>query len=324
MAIADILFPIEENLEAFSKYYKSLFSTKVSLLSTVLSYINKTGGKKIRPALVLLSAGVNGTINERTYIGASLVELLHNATLVHDDVVDEAKERRGFPSINSVWNNKTAILVGDYLLGKGLLTAIERNENGFLKIISDSVKRMSEGELLALEKSKNVELDEETYLNIISNKTASLLSAGCKIGAESVGASEEVIQKMKLYGEFVGLAFQIKDDIFDYISNANIIGKPTGNDIKEKRITLPLVYVLKNVKKSERIAILKIIKKKKIRKDEIAKIVDFVVNNGGIKYAQDKAENYSLQAIEQIKDLPDNDYKESLIDFAKYAISRKK
>ncbi len=324
MAIADILFPIEENLEAFSKYYKSLFSTKVSLLSTVLSYINKTGGKKIRPAIVLLSAGVNGTINERTYIGASLVELLHNATLVHDDVVDEAKERRGFPSINSVWNNKTAILVGDYLLGKGLLTAIDKNESGFLKIISDSVKRMSEGELLALEKSKNVELDEETYLNIISNKTASLLSAGCQIGAESVGASDDVINKMKLYGEYVGMAFQIKDDIFDYISNANIIGKPTGNDIKEKRITLPLINVLSKVPNSERKAILKLVKKQRLHKDEIAKIIDFVIGKGGIQYAQTKAEDYSKQAIEQIKDLPDNYYKDSLLDFAKYAVSRNK
>lgn len=324
MAIADILFPIEENLESFNKFYKSLFSTKVSLLSTVLSYINKSGGKKIRPALVLLSAGVNGTINERTYIGASLVELLHNATLVHDDVVDEAKERRGFPSINSVWNNKTAILVGDYLLGKGLLTAIDRNETGFLKIISDSVKRMSEGELLALEKSKSVELDEETYLSIISNKTASLFSAGCQIGAESVGASDEIINKMKLYGEYVGLAFQIKDDIFDYISNANIIGKPTGNDIKEKRITLPLIHVLTEVKISEKKAIIKVIKKQRLHKDEIVKIIDFVVDKGGIQYAQSKAEGYSQKAIDQIKDLPDNDYRESLIVFAKYAVSRKK
>jgi octaprenyl-diphosphate synthase len=324
MAIADILFPIEENLEAFSKYYKSLFSTKVSLLSTVLSYINKTGGKKLRPALVMLSAGLNGTINERTYVGASLIELLHNATLVHDDVVDDAKERRGFPSINSVWNNKTAILIGDYLLGKGLLTAIDRNETGFLKIISDSVKRMSEGELLALEKSKNVELDEETYLNIISNKTASLLSAGCQIGAESVGANEEVRNKMKLYGEFVGIAFQIKDDIFDYISNANIIGKPTGNDIKEKRITLPLIHVLSKVPNSERKAILKLIKKQRLHKDEIVKIIDFVIDKGGIKYAQAKAEDYSKKAIEQIISLPDNEYKESLLDFAKYAVSRNK
>jgi octaprenyl-diphosphate synthase len=322
MLIKEITKPIERQLKEFNDFFKILMKSDVSLLNLIISYLTRKRGKQIRPAMVLLSAELCGGISKRSYIGASMVELLHTATLIHDDVVDESKERRGMASVNAIWNNKIAVLIGDYLLAKGLLAAIDNGEFGFLKATSHAVRRMSEGELLQIQKSKDFNIDEKTYFRIISDKTASLMSACCEIGAISATDNPDYHSAMKMYGELVGTAFQIQDDIFDYESHSSTIGKPVGNDIKEKKITLPLIYSLSKVSRKSSKEILSLMKKKKINKDDIRKIYLFVKDNGGLEYARNKAKEFSCKAIGNFNLFDDSPAKKSLTILSEFVIDR--
>lgn len=322
MTLNELTAPIKDNLKEFNTFFDKQLSTKVSLLNIILKYITSKKGKQIRPIMVLMSARLCGGISERTYVAASLVELLHTATLVHDDVVDEASERRGIASINTNWNNKIAVLIGDFLLSKGLLVSVENKEFRFLEVTTNAVKRMSEGELLSIDKTKRYDLDEEKYFQVIKDKTASLISTCCEIGA--ISATEELAKQVALrnYGENIGIAFQIRDDIFDYVSKSSLIGKPVGNDLKEKKITLPLLFSLKNNEK-ESDKIIKLIKKGKLQKSDINYIIDFVIASGGIKYAEDKAKYFIEEAKRNLEIFSESIEKKSLIDFADFVIVRK-
>jgi len=324
MALKEISIPIKEHLEEFNKFFKKQMKSDVPLLNLIINYMTQKKGKQVRPLLVFLTAELCGGVNERTYKGAALVELLHNATLVHDDVVDGAKVRRGITSINANWNNKIAVLIGDFLLAKGLLTAIESNEFEFLKATSHAVRRMSEGELLQIQKSREFDLTEEIYFTIISNKTASLMATCCEIGAISTTDDKKIRLLMRQFGETIGIAFQIKDDIFDYLSKNSIIGKPVGNDLKEKKITLPLIYTLNNITKIEAKNIISLLKKDKITRNEINSIISFVKKNGGIEYSEQVAKKYSDTAIDLLNYFPDSKAKSSLIEFCRFVIDRKK
>jgi octaprenyl-diphosphate synthase len=321
MTLSDITLPIKNELREFDKFFDEQLKTNISLLNLVLRYLTSKKGKQIRPIMVFLSAKISGGINKRTFIGASLVELLHTATLIHDDVVDEASERRGIASINAKWNNKIAVLIGDFLLSKGLLISVENKEFDFLEVTTKAVKRMSEGELLSIDKSKRYDLDEEKYFQVISDKTASLIATCCKIGAISATNDTNVQNALEKYGENIGIAFQIRDDIFDYISKSSLIGKPVGNDIKEKKITLPLLYALKN-NPDDANTIIKMIKKGKLQKNEIKYIIDFVIQKKGIEYAENKAIEYVNKAKNVLDIFPDTEEKKSLINFADFVIIR--
>jgi len=323
MSIKEIGKPVRNDIEIFNKYFKELMETKVSLLNLVLGYITMKKGKQVRPTLVFLTSRMMNGETNRANVAAALVELLHTATLIHDDVVDNASERRGIASINAVWKNKIAVLVGDFLLSKGLLTAVDNNEFEFLKISSNAVKRMSEGELLSIEKSKSLEITEEEYFSIISDKTASLLSTCCEMGAVSASASEEERKIMALYGEYVGIAFQLKDDIFDYVSKSITIGKPVGNDLKEKKITLPLIYAFANSPKNESKEIYKLIKKGKLTNKDIDLIIEYVKSKDGLDYAWALAEKYAADAKKLLENFKDSEYKTSLLNFADFAVTRK-
>ena len=292
------------------------------LLDTIMNYIVKRKGKQMRPLLVLHCAKLFGEVNESTYRGAALVELLHTATLVHDDVVDESNMRRGFFSINALWKNKVAVLVGDYLLSKGLLLSLKNKDFKALEILSSAVEQMSEGELLQMEKARKLDITEEVYFDIITKKTASLLASCCGIGANSTGVSEEVLEDVIAMGEAVGIAFQIKDDLFDYGDNK--IGKPTGIDIIEKKMTLPLIYALNVADKGERRKIIKIIKNSKKSKADIQEVIQFVKTKGGIEYAQTRMLEYKKKAEDLLNSIPtesSTEYLKALID---YVIERKK
>ncbi len=315
--LTDISSPIKEELGRFSALFKGSLKSRVGLVDLVAKYILKQKGKKIRPLLVLLSSKVAGGVTESSYRGAILVELLHTATLVHDDVVDNAEKRRGFPSINAVWKNKIAVLMGDYLLAKGLMIAVEGNDFDSLKIITNTVKRMSEGELLQISKTRKLDIDEETYLKIISDKTASLLSTCCEIGAVSASNDEEYQKAMRNFGECLGMAFQIRDDILDFTGTSQIIGKPLGGDIKEKKITLPLLYSLNSADKKEAVRITKLLKSGN-KNGKIQEVIKFVKKNGGIDYSYKIARNYSQKAKESLTIFPDSQSKlalEALVDF---------
>ncbi len=320
--LSEIISPIRKELDTFNEIFKSSLKSKVGLVDLVMKYILKQKGKKIRPVLVLFSAGLSGGITERAYRGAVLVEMLHTATLVHDDVVDAAEIRRGLPSINAVWKNKVAVLIGDYLLSRGLMLAVDGNDFDFLRVVTDTVKRMSEGELLQISKTRKLDLDEETYYKIISDKTASLISTCCEIGARSVSKDEKVIESLHSFGESLGIAFQIRDDILDYTGKSKIIGKPLGGDIKEKKITLPLIYSLKNVDKKESERIIKLIKSER-KKGRIKEVIDFVLSNGGIEYAESEADKYIKKAKDSISSFPENDYKTSLNSLVDFVVNRK-
>ncbi|QEC74206.1 polyprenyl synthetase family protein [Arachidicoccus ginsenosidivorans] len=286
-----------------------------------MQYIVKRKGKQLRPMFVMLSARLGGAVNDKTYRAASLVELLHTATLVHDDVVDDAAERRGFFSINALWKNKVAVLVGDYLLSKGLLLSINNGDFRILQILSTAVKQMSEGELLQIEKARNLNLDEEVYYDIIKGKTASLLSSACGAGASSTFEKEEDIQRLEQFGEKVGMAFQIKDDLFDY-GSANI-GKPTGNDIKEKKLTLPLIYTLNNTSSDVRRKIIYIVKNQNTRKEKVQYVIDTVRQAGGIDYATEKMIQFRDEALELLFHYPQSEVRDALEELVRYTTDRK-
>ncbi|MCX6350473.1 MAG: polyprenyl synthetase family protein [Bacteroidetes bacterium] len=319
VSLSDIKAPIAHEMEEFEKKFRDAMRTKVALLDRIMTYIVKRKGKQMRPMLVFLSAGVCGGITEKTYRGASLVELLHTATLIHDDVVDDSLQRRSFFSINALWKNKIAVLVGDYLLSRGLLLSVDNNDFDLLKISSEAVKAMSEGELLQLEKSRMLNFSEEVYFDIIRMKTASLIACCCAMGARSTNSEVEVIEKMRLFGEKVGIAFQIKDDLFDYTEGT---GKPKGIDIKEKKLTLPMIYALNNVEKSERKKVIHSIKNFDSGKQAIAFMTNFVVNNGGVKYAEETMAKYQQEAIEILNTLQDSNYRKALADLVAFTTKR--
>jgi octaprenyl-diphosphate synthase len=322
MSVLDkIKKPVEDYMAEFEAYFSKTLKSEVPLLKIILNYIFRRKGKQMRPLLVFLSAKLNGEITEASYVAATLIELLHTASLVHDDVVDDAQERRGVLSINALWNSKIAVLVGDYMLSQGLLVSVEKNRFDMLEIVSEAVKSMSEGELLQLQKARKLNIKEEDYFRIISSKTAALIAACTACGAISATADQDVILIMKEFGENIGLAFQIRDDILDYEGNG-LTGKASGNDIKERKITLPLIYALEKSPYMERRHILSIVQKKKKSKGEIAEVIKFVADNGGLQYAQIKMNQYRDKAFAILDSYPESDVKESLKAFVSFTTSR--
>ena len=312
--------PIEHELELFEQKFRDVMRSHVALLDKVNYYIYQRKGKQVRPMFIFLAAKMCGEVTEATYVGASLVELLHTATLVHDDVVDDAYERRGFFSINALWKNKIAVLVGDYFLSKGLLLALDTKNYNLLHITSTAVKRMSEGELLQMEKARKLDIDESIYFEIIKNKTASLIAAACEVGAASTTNNVELIEKMRLIGEHIGVAFQIKDDLFDY-GEADI-GKPRGIDIKERKMTLPLIYTLNNSTKEEKKWIINIVKNQNEDRAKVNELIKFIQSKGGIKYTEDMMYEYKHRAFDIIKTIDDSPAKTGLIDLVNYITER--
>ena len=319
--LSEISYPIKSELETFNQLFKDSMRSNVGLVDLVARYIIRQKGKKIRPLLVLLSAKIAGSVTKRSYRGAVLVELLHTATLVHDDVVDNANKRRGVWSINALFKNKVAVLMGDYLLSRGLMIAVEGKDYDFLQVITDTVKRMSEGELLQIRKTRKLDIDEETYFRVISDKTASLIETCCEIGALSATDNKEYHIALKSFGQSIGLAFQIRDDILDYEGTFKSTGKPIGGDIKEKKITLPLIYSLSKVEKKEASQIRQIIKNGK-KRNNVNEVIDFVKRNGGIDYALDRAKYYSDKAKEALSVLPDSQSKIALEALVNFVIDR--
>ena len=312
---------IEHELKVFEEKFKDAAKSNVSMLDRIMRYAVKRKGKQLRPMFVFLSARLCGSVNESTYRAASLVELLHTATLVHDDVVDDSLERRGFFSVYALWKNKASVLVGDYLLAKGLLLSLDNNDFRILKYLSDAVRQMSEGELLQMEKSRSLNLDEATYFEIIRNKTASLLASACAAGAWSASQDEDAARRMMQFGEKVGLAFQIKDDLFDYA--AQDIGKPTGNDIKEKKLTLPLIYTLSQADKETRRKIIYIIKNENTRKSKVKYIIDAVEKSGGITYTVNKMNGFKKEALQLLHTFPESEVRTGFEDLVQFVTDRK-
>ncbi|MGB2225558.1 MAG: polyprenyl synthetase family protein [Polaribacter sp.] len=321
--IQKIKQPILKEMELFEEKFKESMVSQAPLLNRITYYIVRRKGKQMRPMFVFLVAKMvsDGKFDERTYRGAAIVELIHTATLVHDDIVDDSNQRRGFFSINALWKNKIAVLVGDYLLSKGLLLSIDNDDFDLLKLISIAVREMSEGELLQIEKARKLDITEEVYFEIIRKKTATLIAACCGIGAASVGSNEETIQKMRQFGEYIGIAFQIKDDLFDYTDDK--IGKPTGIDIKEKKMTLPLIYTLNNCSKKEKNWIINSVKKYNKDKKRVKEIIAFVKANGGIEYTHQKMHEYKNKAIQILNEFPDSTYKSGLLTMIDYVVDRK-
>ncbi len=312
--------PIETHLNAFESKFREAMRSSVPLLDTIMTYIVKRKGKQIRPIFVFFSASLFNGVNDSTYRAASLVELLHTATLVHDDVVDDSDERRGFFSINALWKNKIAVLVGDYLLSRGLLLSVENKDYHLLEIVSTAVREMSEGELLQIEKTRNLNLSEEVYFDIIRKKTASLIASCCAIGAASAGANPEQVEQMRLFGEKAGIAFQMKDDLLDY--GDEDIGKPTGIDLKEKKLTLPIIYTLNNADKATRNRIINIIKNEHHKKAKVAEVVNYVNNHNGIAYTRDKMLAIKQEALDILAQMPDSPVKPSLQALVDFIIDR--
>lgn len=311
-------------MELFEKKFTQSMSSKVALLNRITHFIVNRKGKQMRPMFVFLVAKMvsEGNVNERTYRGASVIELIHTATLVHDDVVDDSNRRRGFFSINALWKNKIAVLVGDYLLSKGLLLSIDNNDFDLLKIISVAVREMSEGELLQIEKARRLDITEEIYYEIIRQKTATLIAACCSLGAASVRPDSEEVEKMRLFGELIGMAFQIKDDLFDYGNES--IGKPTGIDIKEQKMTLPLIYVLNKVSDKQKAWVINSVKNHNKDKKRVNEVIAFVKEQGGLDYAVAKMKDFQQRALELLEDYPESPFKDSLILMVNYVIERKK
>lgn len=322
LSLDEIKKPIAGELDTFEEKFKASMQSSVPLLDRITHYIVKRKGKQIRPMFVFFSASLCGGITEATYRGAALVELLHTATLVHDDVVDNSYERRGFFSINALWKNKIAVLVGDFLLSKGLLLSINNNDFDLLKIVSEAVKQMSEGELLQIEKARRLDIDEKIYYEVIRQKTASLIASCCACGAASAGADPETVEKMRLFGEKVGIAFQIKDDLFDFGTDA--IGKPLGIDIKEKKITLPLIYALNKSDRSERRRIINLVKNHNEEAGKVSEVISFVRQSGGMDYATQKMEAYQEEAFDILRELPAHGSRDALEQLVRFTTERKK
>jgi len=322
-ALDEIKLPVNGELEKFESFFRKAVHSDISLLNIILNYLLRTKGKQIRPLFVFLSAKMHGEICENTFWAATAIELLHSASLIHDDVIDESYERRGAFSINALWKNKVAVLTGDFLLAKGLLISIEHKEYDMLEIVSSTTREMVEGELIQFTKSRKLDIDESTYFEIIKKKTASLIGTSLAIGTRSVTSDQATIDKMREIGMLAGYAFQIKDDIFDY-QEKGIIGKPTGNDIKEKKITLPLIYVLNNSSASEKRRILKIIQKDNHRRDKVDELIELVKREGGIEYATQKMLYYSNEAKRLLETFPPGEANRSMVKLIDYIITRKK
>ncbi len=313
--------PVAVEMEEFEHKFRASMKTNVLLLDKIMTYIVKRKGKQMRPLFVFLSAGSCGTINESSYRAASLIELVHTASLVHDDVVDNSNYRRGFFSVNALWKNKIAVLVGDFLLTRGLFLALEHKDYDLLGICTEAVKEMSEGELMQMERARRLDISEEVYFDIIRKKTASLIASCCAIGASSVNSTPEMVGKMKFFGEKVGMAFQIKDDLFDY--GEDEIGKPLGIDIKEKKMTLPLIYALSKSGWLEKRKMISIVKNESEKPKKVKEVIEFVKKSGGIEYAKEAMNRYYAEALDLLKELPDSTYRNSLSELVKFTIERK-
>lgn len=311
VTLDEIKIPIAHHIEEFEKHFRGSMKTPVPLLTTITNYILKRKGKQMRPMFVFLSAQVCGEVNESTYHAASLIELLHTATLIHDDVVDDSNERRGYFSLNALWKNKIAVLIGDFLLSKGLLLALDNNEFQLLKIVSDATREMSEGELLQIEKARRLDIEEPVYFEIIRKKTASLIASCCEAGAESVKADEETRARMRQFGEYTGIAFQIKDDLFDYEKSLNT-GKPSGIDIKEKKMTLPLIYMLNKVSWAEKRYAINIVRNHNTEPERVAELIRKVKESGGIDYAAGRMIEYREKALDILRTFPDSPSRKAL------------
>lgn len=320
--LREITAPVEESLSEFRTFYKNELRTDVFVLDKIVQYLLRQKGKEIRPTLVFMSARLFGDVNERSYVAATMIELLHTATLIHDDVVDEADVRRGFLSINKVWNNKAGILLGDFLLSKGLLTALDHDEFKLLKVLSDAVKKMSEGELRQFKAARLFNMDEEYYFKVISEKTASLIASCCECGAISTTDDPEMHQIMHDVGMYTGIAFQIRDDLFDY--GVDDVGKPTRNDIRERKVTLPFIKALENASTLETIHIRYLMRKRKKKQSDVDRIVAFVHENGGMEYARSIMNNYADRAQEKLSRLPASDALDAFEDLIQFIIKRKK
>lgn len=321
--VEEIKYPIQKEMELFEKKFKDSMLSKAPLLNRITYYIVRRKGKQMRPMFVFLVAKMvsNGGFDPRTYRGASIVELIHTASLVHDDIVDDSNRRRGFFSINALWKNKIAVLVGDYLFAKGLLLSIDNEDFDLLKLISIAVREISEGELLQIEKARKLDITEDVYYEIIRQKTATLIAACCGIGAASVGSNQETIQQMRKFGQYIGMAFQIKDDLFDYSDEK--IGKPTGIDIKEQKMTLPLIYTLNHCTPKEKAWLINSIKKHNKDKKRVKEVIAFVKEGGGIQYTIEKMHDYKNKALAILDNYPDSEYKTSLVKMIDYVVERK-
>lgn len=322
-SIEKIKAPIAEEMDNFQKLFKAAMHNQSPLLSIITNYLYQRKGKQMRPIMVFLSAKMHGEINQSTYTAASLIELLHTATLVHDDIVDDSNYRRGFFSVYALWKSKISVLVGDYLLAQGLLLAVNKKEMEILEIVSQAVKEMSEGELIQLEHARKFMLTERQYLDIIEKKTAALLAACAASGTSSVHADNRIIEAMKQFGTNVGIAFQMKDDLLDY-QNTGLLGKPTGNDIKEQKMTLPLIYALENASFSTKKSMIQLIKKVKRDSSKLPQVIDFVISSGGIDYTTKKMNEYKNKALDLLNTFPDNESKLSLIQFVNFTTEREK
>ncbi len=321
LSLDQIKHPIREEMEVFETKFRKAMQSSVPLLDRIMHYIVKRKGKQMRPMFVFLSAGAIGTIGESTYRAASLIELLHTATLVHDDVVDDSNLRRGFFSINALWKNKIAVLVGDYLLSRGLLLSVDHGEFDLLRIVSTAVRKMSEGELLQIEKARKLDITEEVYYEIITAKTASLIASCCATGAASVGADEAMVKRMHDFGEAVGIAFQIKDDLFDY-EQTEQTGKPRGIDIKEHKMTLPLIYALRQADKTGKRFMITTVKSYSEDKDRVEKVIRMVMELGGLDYARKQMQVYQAKAFQLLEGIPDSEYKQSLVSLVRFTTER--
>lgn len=322
LSLDDIKAPIEKEMEEFEPKFRASMQTKVLLLDKIMHYIVKRKGKQMRPMFIFLSAGTCGKITESTYRAASLIELIHTASLVHDDVVDDANYRRGFFSINALWKNKIAVLVGDFLLTRALILSVEYKEFELLSIGTESVKEMSEGELLQMEKARQLDITEDLYFEIIRQKTASLIASCCAMGASSAGADPSLVAKMKAFGLHIGMAFQIKDDLFDYGDDA--IGKPVGIDIKEKKMTLPLIHALSKASWLEKRRIIGIVRSESDKVGKVKEVIDFVRKSGGIEYATSVMTRYYQEALAMLQDFPESTYRTSLANLVQFTIERSK
>lgn len=317
----EITAPVEAELSQFEPFFEKATKSTVPFLDVIMNYILRRKGKQMRPILVFLAAKLNGSFNQRTYHAALTIELLHTATLVHDDVVDESYQRRGFFSVNAIWKNKIAVLVGDFILAKGLLWSIEHKDYDILHFISQAVREMSEGEILQIQKARKLDITESVYFDIIRKKTASLMATSAAVGTCSVTEDAETIERMRLFGEYAGIAFQIKDDLFDY-QKSNLLGKPTGNDLHEKKITLPLIYALNQGSSSEKRKMLDIVRKKSKTAADLTEVSKFIAAKGGFDYAESVMQQYHQKALDQLIVYPDSPYKRGLIAFVGYITTR--